>query len=547
MIRLIETLFHWRRARTTRLAILIPALLSAPEISLAFSENAQTFTYQGQLLNNSGSPLSDPSITFVLSIYDPSKSCLLYEETQTVDTSTSNGMFSIQVGSATGVGKRTGNDPGLRMATVFRNDGSQLQAAGANCAGGYSATAGDARVMQVQVTPSSTGVTVTLSPDETIDSIPQAWSAETLQGIPLGNFIQLSGSDAVIPAGNGLKVNGSEVIDSSGHWVGLSTGLVGATGADGATGATGPTGSSGPTGATGATGVTGSNGATGPTGSNGATGPTGTPGSTGATGPTGSDGATGATGATGASPWSLNGSNTYYSAGKVTIGTASSTAYTQLTLANSVTGSTTQPAQMLLFDRITTGGAPQIIGDWAASGLWGIGTVNTTESRIRIGNVNGNTALTPMVWGATQDMILEVPRLNVTNTGDSYIQGNVGIGTSSPGSNTKLNVNGQIRTPATGITTGSVDFSGGNTVTTTFNCASNISLANVRDGASYTIVVTDAGTTQCGFSTTTTGDDAATVSYRFSPANGTRTASSHTIYSLLRVGNVVYVSWITGF
>lgn len=114
----------------------------------AFSENAQSFTYQGQFLNSSGVPLLDGSIVLVLSIYNPSKNCLLYEETQTVDTSGSDGMFSIQVGqAATTGGKRTANDPQLRMATVFRNDGSQVLAAGANCASGYTASAGDVRVM----------------------------------------------------------------------------------------------------------------------------------------------------------------------------------------------------------------------------------------------------------------------------------------------------------------------------------------------------------------------------------------------------------------
>jgi len=125
--------------------------------------------------------------------------------------------------------------------------------------------------------------------------------------------------------------------------------------------------------------------------------------------------------------------------------------------------------------------------------------------------------------------------------------GNVGIGTSNPGSNTKLNVNGQIVSKShDNGSSGTVNFANGNVVTTSFDCGSNISFQNLRDGGSYTLVVTGTGTTQCAFSTSISGDDAATVTYRFTPENAARSANSHTIYSILRVGNIVYVSWITG-
>jgi hypothetical protein len=340
------------------------ALLNAAS-AFGYAENAQNFTYQGQLLDGENAPFLDPSVVFVLSIYSPGKACLLYEETQTVNTASTNGIYSIIVGSPTGAAKRTGNDPGLRMATIFTNDGSQIRAAGTQCTSGYTSAARDIRVMEVTVTPSTTGTQVVLSPDEMIDAAPQAWSAETFQGIPPGSFLQLSGSDAVIPIGKGLKVNGAEVINSSGQWVGVPTGLIGPTGAtgtagsNGTTGATGPTGTAGATGIAGATGangstgsagLTGAAGATGATGSAGISGPNGSVGSTGAdgsTGPTGSDGptgadgsagatgpdssttgATGATGATGTSQWTISGTTAYYTTGKVGIGTTTpSTGY----------------------------------------------------------------------------------------------------------------------------------------------------------------------------------------------------------------------------
>lgn len=129
--------------------------------------------------------------------------------------------------------------------------------------------------------------------------------------------------------------------------------------------------------------------------------------------------------------------------------------------------------------------------------------------------------------------------------------GNVGIGTIMPGTNTKLSVEGQIRSKSFSTASSAIDWANGNSGTTSHDCGSTLTLANIRDGGSYTLSVTvtgtGTGTTQCSFSTTTTGDDAATVTYRFFPTNAVRTASSHTIYSFQRIGTVIYVSWITGF
>lgn len=129
----------------------------------------------------------------------------------------------------------------------------------------------------------------------------------------------------------------------------------------------------------------------------------------------------------------------------------------------------------------------------------------------------------------------------------SRASGNVGIGTATPGLNTRLSVNGQITASSSSITTGTVDFVNGNSVSTTFDCGTAISLKNIRIGGNYIVVVTGTGTDQCNFNTTVTDDDAGTVSYRFAPVNSVRTANSHTVYSLSRVGNIVYISWITGF
>ena len=141
----------------------------------------------------------------------------------------------------------------------------------------------------------------------------------------------------------------------------------------------------------------------------------------------------------------------------------------------------------------------------------------------------------------TSDLGDSVERVRIDN------EGNVGIGTTSPGDNTKLKVEGQIVAGSGSNSNGAIDFSAGNTISSSFDCSSNISFANLRDGGSYTLIITDLSTTQCDFDTATTGDDAATVTYRYLPANNVRQASTHTIYSILRSGNNVYISWSTGY
>ncbi|MGE4234638.1 MAG: tail fiber domain-containing protein [Bacteriovoracia bacterium] len=186
--------------------------------AIAASESPQAFSFQGRLFDAAGTTPLTELISIKLQIFNPSANCLLYQETQNVNTTSTNGVFSISVGSATGAAKRTaGTDPGLTMAAIFKNDTTTAtRAAGANCAAGYTPTVGDVRLLRVTITPTSTGTPETLSPDQTINSVPQAIVAETLQGLLPSSFVQ---KDAIyVTAANIDKIFGNlvdGVVDAS--------------------------------------------------------------------------------------------------------------------------------------------------------------------------------------------------------------------------------------------------------------------------------------------------------------------------------------------
>ncbi|MGE3610778.1 MAG: tail fiber domain-containing protein [Bacteriovoracaceae bacterium] len=174
-----------------KLVVLILSLTSF-ELAIGASESPQSFTFQGRLFDSAGTTPLAEVVELKFQILNPSGNCLLYQETQNVDVTSTSGVFAVSVGSATGAAKRTaGVDPGLSMANIFKNNTSTAtRAAGANCAAGYTPTAGDVRLLRVTVTPSSTGTPETFSPDQTINSVPQAIVAETLQGLSPSDFVQ---------------------------------------------------------------------------------------------------------------------------------------------------------------------------------------------------------------------------------------------------------------------------------------------------------------------------------------------------------------------
>lgn len=167
----------------------VMALVVTASVSSA-ADVPQSFTLDGQLFGDASStnPLTDPSIALTVRILDEDKVCILYEETQSLNTLASSGYFTAQVGTAIGSPKRTLNDSGNSMAAIFQNIDAingRLVADGNPCVA--AAGSGKRRFVRMTIAPSTMGsVARSLSPDLTVDSVPNAIvaeRAETLQGL----------------------------------------------------------------------------------------------------------------------------------------------------------------------------------------------------------------------------------------------------------------------------------------------------------------------------------------------------------------------------
>ncbi len=159
----------------------------------ALSEAPQSFTLDGRLYNsaNGQNPLMDNSVNLRVQILDSNKTCVLYEESELVNTAASNGYFNINVGSATTDAKRSTTDAGNSMANIYQNLSAingRLVSNGQVCI--YNPQPGEMRYLRVIVLPSSTNIQVTLAPDMKLNSVPTALVAESLNGITTTNILQ---------------------------------------------------------------------------------------------------------------------------------------------------------------------------------------------------------------------------------------------------------------------------------------------------------------------------------------------------------------------
>ena len=171
-----------------RVFLVVAAVVFLGPFAHAVVPGPQTITIDGRLFTSltSDTALVDPSVVMDIKIYNPALGCILYEEKQTVDTTATDGRFTILVGSTVGSSKRVSGEPGNSMTAIFQNN-----AAIAGSCGAYTPAAGDTRYIRITVAPSTTGTVEVLAPDTIIDSVPNALVAETLQGLDRDHILAI--------------------------------------------------------------------------------------------------------------------------------------------------------------------------------------------------------------------------------------------------------------------------------------------------------------------------------------------------------------------
>lgn len=135
----------------------------------------ETFNFDGVLTDASDVPMSGP-VTLLLKVYDPSESCLLFEETHSSVPLDAQGRFSVKVGNGT---RSDGNSWNL-----FESFGHQFTFTGPSCTS-YTALPTDNRKLVVTVNGTA------LSPAYVLSRAPFAGESSSVGGFKANSLLRV--------------------------------------------------------------------------------------------------------------------------------------------------------------------------------------------------------------------------------------------------------------------------------------------------------------------------------------------------------------------
>ncbi|RYG93563.1 MAG: hypothetical protein EON58_18070, partial [Alphaproteobacteria bacterium] len=190
-------------------------------------------SYHGRITNPDGSPLESSSVTFKVQVRSPgSASCLLYEETRTMNLAGSNGLFVIPIGD--GNGGRTSSDPGIQVENVFSNNtGLNFTALACNSGTAYVPSALDSRRLVVTFNDTSSSYGPQAMAPMDINYVPlalhalEAQKALTVGGVNAANVLRVTGTTApALTSGNYTELM-ALIMGTSTQYLGGSTAFTG--------------------------------------------------------------------------------------------------------------------------------------------------------------------------------------------------------------------------------------------------------------------------------------------------------------------------------
>lgn len=177
--------FYWR--------ILIIFAVNFSSAEFATAASPLSLTYQGRIMKPDETPLESSNVRFTIEIRSHND-CLLYQENQSLNMSSSRGVFSLNIGAAPA--PQTFNYVGTSLSAVFTNRGTYTGLNG--CTGGtYTPNVDDDRKIIVSFEDMTAALpTLETIPVQTVSYVPFAIEAYQVAGYTSQNLLRVDGGTA---------------------------------------------------------------------------------------------------------------------------------------------------------------------------------------------------------------------------------------------------------------------------------------------------------------------------------------------------------------